>query len=240
MPSSVDRDAIGIRDVAFEFAAELAADGAVGIQRDVHRLLRRAVDVLAEIDELVVAEDVAGVDHVIALDGHVAMRRGDEPAVLVHVHFVHADRVPFAAIRETGVRDEQVLLRRCVVVRRVVAGREIAARGFAVTDRRSEIESAHELHAERRDAVEAAARIDHVAAFGVEEGAGRVLRARDADVVAVIRGETAERHEQVVVARLRAVQHVAAFDGAVIAAGEMLAVALARVAVCPWSHPFPG
>ena len=55
--------------------------------------------------------------------GTVAMRGGDQPALLVHVHLVHADRVLLAAVREARVRDQQVLLRLLVVVRGVVAGR---------------------------------------------------------------------------------------------------------------------
>ena len=94
------------------------------------------------------------------------------------------------------------------------------------------MEAAHQLHAERRDVADAAARIDHVAPFGVEVGTVGIPRARDADVVAVIGREAAERDEQVVVARLRAVEHVAAFDRRVVAAREMFAVTLPRQRLC--------
>ena len=127
------------------------------------------------------------------------------------------------------------LLSSGVVVRGVVARRNIAMRRARFAGRQRELKIAHELLAVRRDArvVEdrggIAAHGGHVRARGVEVGPVGRLRARDADVVAAVRGEAAERREQVVEAGLRVVEHVRAFDARVIAAHQVSAVSLAGI-----------
>ena len=210
-------------------AAELHHDGALGHGRDVEPV----------VDQLVAARRLGGADRGRhrrrrQRQRRVAEGRGDQPVVGVEEHLVHADLVQFAGAREPGVEDQEVLPGARVEVGRVVPRRDVAQRRSGLSGRQAPLVAAHQLLAMRRDAgvVEQRARgaLDggHVGAASIQVRAIGIARARHPQVVATVGVQPAEAAEQVVVLRGRAVEHIGALDAGVVAAHQVLAVALAR------------
>ncbi|MNV26221.1 hypothetical protein D3C71_1173370 [compost metagenome] len=162
------------------------------------------------------------------------MRCDDGPALVVHEHLVDAHLMLFSSARKTGMEDQIVFAGIFIIISGIVSGRDIAfARHIRLTICWLELKIAHQLHTVRRigriikQHARGPLRVDHILSLGIGKRTVRRFRAGNTDIVTPVRRQSSKRQKQVVIVRLRAVQHVRAFNAGMVASEHFFAITLA-------------